>query len=226
MYPSVNQHGVDDDDQAAHRDLNAAAAGDREAFGRVYDRHAAVVLSLCRRTLISPAEADDALQETFIRAFGMLSRVDDSTTAQGFRQWLYAITRRVCAERRRAAIRRNHHEGAAMNEAALLERSRTDRALQSASDSDDLDRLTIALDQLDDDQRLAIHLHYLDADPAQAAQSALGLSRSAYYKLLGKAREKLAAAMAMKEIKASRHQDIKGFEIDRSFETRPAGDKP
>jgi len=58
-----------------------------------------------------------------------------------------------------------------------------------------LDRLTHALDRLDDDERLAIHLYYLDSDPVAAAQSALGLGRSAFYKLLARAREALAAQL-------------------------------
>ena len=31
------------------RDLADAAAGDQEAFARLFDRHAAIVLSLCRQ---------------------------------------------------------------------------------------------------------------------------------------------------------------------------------
>jgi RNA polymerase sigma factor (sigma-70 family) len=64
-----------------------------------------------------------------------------------------------------------------------------------AEHAEQLDRLGAALDQLDDRERLAIHLYYLEADPVQAAASALGLSRSGYYKLLGRAREQLAALM-------------------------------
>ena len=58
-----------------------------------------------------------------------------------------------------------------------------------------MQRLDGAIDRLDDRQRLAIHLYYLESDPIQAAQSALGLSRSGYYKLLAKARERLGELM-------------------------------
>src|SRR5688500_15651071 len=90
-------------------DLSDVAAGDRAAFARLYDRHAPVILSLCRRC--SPlAEAEDATQETFLRAFRKLGQVKN---ADGFRKWLYAIARHVCADRRRAARRRQHHENQA-----------------------------------------------------------------------------------------------------------------
>lgn len=216
------------------RDLAAAKAGDAQAFARIYDRHAAVVMSLCRQCTPAPgserlfavdlADAEDACQETFIRAFGLLQRLpaerasspavleepsvrnngqhrDEIDCAGGInlRPWLYAIARRVCSERRRSACRRLHHEAQAMMQNAL--HFADQQHLTPGSESrgtasrDELDRLSLAMDELDDRERLAIHLHYLDADPVIAAESALGLSRSAFYKLLARARQKLAAAM-------------------------------
>jgi RNA polymerase sigma-70 factor, ECF subfamily len=199
----------DEDDDA--RDLAAAAAGDHDAFGRLYDRHAAVVLSLCRSAIASPsklADADDALQETFIRAHAMLDRLQHTAIMRGeggLRSWLYAIARRVCSERRRAATRRLHHEGVAMHNGALMiEREAMAQAslvVERVDEHDALDRLGAALDQLDDRERLAVHLFYLDADPVRAAESALGLSRSGFYKLLARAKDKLAALM--REVKTT-----------------------
>src|SRR5262249_43443956 len=56
------------------RDLEVARAGGggpdaHAAFARIYDRHSPVVRALCRRNSPSEVETDDALQETFIRAF-------------------------------------------------------------------------------------------------------------------------------------------------------------
>ncbi len=66
---------------------------------------------------------------------------------------------------------------------------------ESLEQAEQLQRLDGAIDQLDDRQRLAIHLYYLESNPIQAAQSALGLSRSGYYKLLAKARKRLGELM-------------------------------
>lgn len=213
----------DDDDG---RDLAAARAGDHEAFGRLYDRHAAVVLSLCRRSNTSSTEADDALQETFIRAHAMLKRFDVDSDEERFRRWLYAIARRVCAERHRSANRRQHHEKSAMTQAAvMLNHVHDDHAADQAMEhADDLDRLTIAMDQLDDTERLAIHLHYLEADPIRAAGPALGVSRSGYYKLLARAKEKLASLMGRRETGASKEQSIQGRLDHESFRIRTAGE--
>jgi RNA polymerase sigma-70 factor (ECF subfamily) len=178
--------------EADGRDVAAARNGDHDAFGRLYDRHAAVVLSLCRRLALS--EAEDATQETFIRAHRKLDRLQ---SAEKLRPWLYAIARRVCSERNRARRRRARHEEAfAVNRAAApLPGATADGAPENAARAEDLTRLDAALDRLDDRERLAIHLYYLEADPVKAAMSALGLSRSGYYKLLARARENLAGLM-------------------------------
>ncbi len=170
-------------------DLDAARCGDHAAFGRLYDRHAPVVLALCRR--LSAAEAEDSTQETFLRAHRNLAKVQGP---EKLRPWLYAIARRVCSERRRAGRRRHRHEGSAMSRAVHDGGVSNDAALATES-AEELRRLDAALGRLDDRERLAIHLYYLDADPLSAAASAMGLSRSGYYKLLARARERLADLM-------------------------------
>lgn len=177
-------------------DLSAARMGDPEAFGRLYARHAAVVLALCRRRA-SQAEAEDACQEVFVRAF---RRLDQVSGAEGFRAWLYAIARNVCAERRRSDQRRSRHqERFAMDCPAVATEIQPPQA--SVEHAEMLGRLDAALDRLDDRERLAIHLYYLDPNPPAAAAQALELSRTSYYRLLDHARRRLAAFL--KEVQVS-----------------------
>lgn len=185
-------------------DLAEARQGQEAAFGRLYDRHAAVVLSLCRRSTGGRSaqsvdtDAEDSLQETFIRAFRKLDEVHD---CHGFRSWLCRIARLVCSERRRAAGRRHRHEGDAMDEMIrTLDPTRGRPNTHAGAEKEcerreRLSRLSAALDTLQDDERLAIHLYYLDADPVTAARMALGVSRSGFYKLLARARESLASQL-------------------------------
>ena len=162
--------------------------GDAEAFGRLYARHAPVVLALCRRQA-SQAEAEDTCQEVFIRAF---KRLDQVVRTGDLRPWLYAIARNVCAERRRSASRRTRHqERFAMDCPAA--QTDTQAPADSAERVEMLNKLDAALDRLDDRERLAIHLYYLDPNPPAAAAEALQLSRTGYYRLLDKARRQLAA---------------------------------
>ncbi|MHC4416458.1 MAG: RNA polymerase sigma factor [Planctomycetota bacterium] len=171
-------------------DLAAARAGDQTAFARIYDRHAAVVLSLCRR--FSLAEAEDATQETFIRAHQLLAKVEHPDK---LRPWLYSIARRVCSERTRSARRRARHEEQFAVSRTVHPTGAAPAAPEATARAEQLRRLDAALERLDERHRLAIHLYYLEADPVRAAASALGLSRSGYYKLLAKARQQLAGLM-------------------------------
>jgi RNA polymerase sigma-70 factor (ECF subfamily) len=191
---------VNDDDA---RDLASAIAGDQDAFARIYDRHAAVVLSLCRQKSASAGDvsnADDACQETFFRAFRLLPRVNGQISGSGgLRPWLYAIARRVCSEAKRSLNRRRIHESKAMTLTMADTTTRAEAAAlageRDALQRERLEHLSAAIESLNDDERLALHLYYLEHDPVAAAGDALRLSRSGYYKLLAKAREKLAAAM-------------------------------
>ncbi len=170
-------------------DLEAHRAGDHTAFARMYDRHAPVVLSLCRQHTRSLPDAEDACQEAFIRAHRKLPQVIDCT---GLRTWIYAIAKLVCSERRRSAGRRTRHEGHAMTLHAERETDRATTPSALAAHDEALAALDRALDRLPEHERLAIHLYYLEPDPVNAARQALGLGRSAFYKLLAQAREHLS----------------------------------
>jgi RNA polymerase sigma-70 factor (ECF subfamily) len=187
---------------AARNDC-AAAPESHRAFARIYDRHSAVVRALCLRHLPTDADADDALQETFLRAYRLLHELSDP---DGLRPWLYAIARNVCAERRRSAARRGKHEQAAAEERIVMSglsstnhsphaAPRQADGASRAAHSEVLSRLTAALDELPDDERLAIHLYYLEPDPVAAAGASLKISRSGFYKLLSRAREHLASIL-------------------------------
>lgn len=171
-------------------ELAAAREGDADAFARLHRRHAAVVLALCRRQL-SLAEAEDACQETFLRAYRRLAQVREPA---GLRAWLYAIARRVCADFRRSGRRRDHHTREATDRQmqACVEPAAPDAGLAM---TEQLEQLNGALDTLPDDERLAIHLYYLEPDPERAAADVLGLSRGGFYKVLQRARERLARRM-------------------------------
>jgi len=174
-----------------------AKRGDTEALGLLYDRHAAVVLSVCRTRLrnCSIDEADDACQETFIRAFRRIDQVDEPT---GFRAWLYAIARHVCSERDRAKRRRTVHEANLMSLNGSIQREGSvgESAHRLSDHEEQMMRLTRAIRQLPEREALALHLYYLDPDPLNAARDVIGVSRSGFYKLLSRAKELLRADLA------------------------------
>ena len=175
-------------------DLAEFRKGDSKAFGRLYDRHASVMLAFCTRHVPdrSHVEGEDALQETFTRAYRMLDRVEDCL---GFRSWLYRIARYVCSENRRKHTRRRNHEREAADHNTRLRMTRPDE-VKDAQRQEQFERLEMALDQLKETERMVIHLQYLDPNPVEAARRTLGISRSGYYKVLKRARGQLELLMS------------------------------
>jgi RNA polymerase sigma-70 factor (ECF subfamily) len=71
------------------RDLDRARQGDREAFGRLVRRHQRRVYSAALHILGNHSDADDVVQETFVRAYKGLGSFDGRAD---FFTWLYRIT--------------------------------------------------------------------------------------------------------------------------------------
>lgn len=83
-----------DDDAAL---LSRAADGDQAAFGQLVDRHAAMVIAVCRRHV--GADAEDVAQEAFVKAW---RAAGSFTHRASVRTWLY----RIAVNAARDALRR------------------------------------------------------------------------------------------------------------------------
>jgi RNA polymerase sigma-70 factor (ECF subfamily) len=86
--------------------VEAAQAGDDVALGELIRQTQTEVRRLCR-ALTSEHEADDAAQETYLRALGAISRFRGEAPV---RTWLLSIARRVCADHVRTAQRRRRRD--------------------------------------------------------------------------------------------------------------------
>ena len=79
------------------------AAGDREAFAEVYDRHAQALYGTAMRFLRDPGAAEDVVQETYL---AMWTRSESySSEAGSLIGWLLTIARHRAIDRLRAASR-------------------------------------------------------------------------------------------------------------------------
>jgi len=82
------------------RDIVAAiVASDPAGLAAAYDRYAAGLFSYCQVLLTEPADAADAVQDTFVIAAGKVSALRDPDR---LRPWLYAVARNECHRRLRA----------------------------------------------------------------------------------------------------------------------------
>jgi RNA polymerase sigma-70 factor (TIGR02960 family) len=83
--------------------VEAALAGDERAFAELVERHRRELHIHCYRMLGSFEEAEDLVQETFLRAWRGRGRFEGGT---GFRAWLYRIATNACLDALRSSRRR------------------------------------------------------------------------------------------------------------------------
>jgi RNA polymerase sigma-70 factor (ECF subfamily) len=89
--------------------LQRIVARDDRAVAELYDRHSRLVFSVIRRILRSQSDAEDVLQETFVRVW---SRADTYDAALGSpATWLTRIARNRAVDRLRAQRARANVDG-------------------------------------------------------------------------------------------------------------------
>lgn len=92
------------DDGRLDRELLAAAqAGDEDAFRRLVELHRADIHSLCYRMLGRLHDAEDAYQDTMLRAWRALDGFDDRSQLS---TWLHRIATNVCLDALKRSARR------------------------------------------------------------------------------------------------------------------------
>jgi RNA polymerase sigma-70 factor (ECF subfamily) len=73
--------------------IEAARGGDQDAYRRLIDSHRTELHAHCYRMLASVHDAEDALQDTFVRAWRGLPRFEGRSS---LRTWLYTIATNSC----------------------------------------------------------------------------------------------------------------------------------
>jgi RNA polymerase sigma-70 factor (ECF subfamily) len=84
--------------------MHRVAAGDEDAVAELYDRFSSLVYKVARQLLPTQAEADDAIQEIFVRLWQTADRYDPRRAK--LVTWVMLIARRHLIDRlRRKAVR-------------------------------------------------------------------------------------------------------------------------
>jgi RNA polymerase sigma-70 factor, ECF subfamily len=171
----VDQHGL----------VVRARQGDRQAFAELARASGARLDAAARLILRDPDLAQDAVQETLIRAWRGLPGLRDPGA---FDHWLHSLLTRSCLDLMRRRRRRvvevelqPIHEPAATDPTALV------------SDREAVDRL---LARLDPDARAVVVLHYYLDHPVPMVASMLGIpvgtAKSRLHRALGSLRSSVA----------------------------------
>ncbi|MDP9345777.1 MAG: RNA polymerase sigma factor, partial [Actinomycetota bacterium] len=159
--------------------------GDEAAFEAVYDRYAAGMLAFCRHLLGGPDEAEDALQQSFARAYRALR---EDVAPLSLKAWLYAIARNRCM-----TILAGRREVIDLDAVRHAVRPAEDcySAVQRRADVSDL---VDDLRRLPDNQRAALVLFELGGHSQDDIAEILGVQRARIKALVFQAREGLARA--------------------------------
>lgn len=148
--------------------------GDLDAFTVIHDRYRSRLLAYTRQMLAgSPSDAEDALQDVFLRAYGTL-RADDRPVS--LRAWLYRVAHNRCVDHMRRPA--NQPSG----ELSPTLRCLDDDPSAVAERHEDLRRLVDDLGRLPATQRSALLMREMEgltyAELADAMQATLPAVKS------------------------------------------------
>jgi len=162
------------------RDLLAARAGDRVAFGAAVRASQADVWRFCAH-LVGRVDADDVTQDVYIRAVRALPGFRGDASG---RTWLLAIARHACADAVRRRARGRRRDQAAAARAALRS---ADRAEAVAVEE--------LIASLPADQRVAFVLTQLHGLAYDEAASVCGVPIGTIRSRVARARADLVARL-------------------------------
>ncbi|MHC4521727.1 MAG: RNA polymerase sigma factor [Planctomycetota bacterium] len=164
--------------------VQAATAGNRDAYGQLYDRYAPLVRAVCYDQTRSLADAQDLAQDVFLRAYKGLGSLRAPARFGG---WLVGIARLRCREWQRQQ-RRERPKRETVGEGTP--------AGPAHRNNGPLEALRQQVGRLPEKERLALHAFYLQGRSAEEARRVMGMSRSGFYRVLDRARKRLEVLMA------------------------------
>jgi RNA polymerase sigma factor (sigma-70 family) len=161
-------------------------AGDPKGLAEAYDRYADALFGYCRSLLREPADAADAVQDTFVIAASKLTRLRDP---ERLRAWLFAVARNECMRRLKS------REAAPVGDIPEQPDDSADVGVE-AERAETRALLRAAVGGLNDGERDVINQLWHGLEVPEVA-AVLGVSRNHAYSLFSRARDQLEASVAV-----------------------------
>ena len=215
--------------------VQQASQGDRDAFSKLVEAYQRPVFNLTYRMLGNVQEAEDAAQETFLRAY---SRLDQYNSAHKFSTWILSIANNHSIDR----LRKRRATFVSIDDNPVLQNLEDDepRPESTAMRHEHARELQELLMNLDPDYRTPLILRYWEELSYDEIAQTMNISISAVKSRLFRARQKMAdiyekAEMAVMEpspapvpepVMAERtgRQQVTLFErLDTNFRSNLAG---
>ena len=164
----------------------AIVAGDPDGIAEAYDRYAMPLYSYCRSLLREPADAADAVQDTFLIATSKLGGLRDPGK---LRSWLYAVARNECYRKLRSG-----EATSALDEAVDMAAGAAD--VTSGVEQAELRQLVRdAIAGLNPAERDVLELSLMQGLDGDELAAALGVSRNHAHALQSRARSQLERSL-------------------------------
>jgi RNA polymerase sigma-70 factor (ECF subfamily) len=168
-------------------------SGDRAAFGDLCDRYAKVVGVLAYQKIGNAGEAEDVVQEAFLKAYAALDELEDP---ERFGSWLYGIAFRAAIDWHRRRGRRGPSVSLDAGDGRRLELAAGGEAAVDGLLRDESARKVLeALGALPEKYRLVLTLRYLRAmsykEIAEHLGEPAGTVANRIHRAAGLLREKL-----------------------------------
>jgi len=175
--------------------LEAAQGGDARAFGELVRMHQRRVYACAVSMLGDGGSADDAVQETFLRAWRAIARFDGRSQLS---TWLYRVCVNVCLNHIR---KRKRHDASDIADPRVPE-PKADPSQGGTDPARVLEvrqlqgRIAVALDGLSESLRTTVIMVLVQGMPQKEVAVALGCSEGTIAWRIHEARRRLRLALA------------------------------
>lgn len=184
------EHAVSNTEQQELQWIASARRGDRNAFGKLVQAYQIPVFNLTYRMLGNAQEAEDAAQETFLRAYDRLNTYQPD---KKFSNWILSIASHYCIDllRRRRFQWLSVEDDPIMNWLSSDDEQPDDAALRTERAAE----VRILLERLDPSYRAPLVLRYWHDLSYREIADMLNLTEPAVKTRLHRARLQMAALL-------------------------------